>query len=136
MERYSSLSLRKTKAVRGGLHDRRGEAMKAGAGNRVVLVTCGTLVEGRKIARSVVSKRLAACVNVVPAPLDSYYTWKGKLETAREYLLVIKTTAKRLAELESEVKRLHSYEVPEFIALPIVAGSRDYLSWLSKSVRR
>jgi periplasmic divalent cation tolerance protein len=109
--------------------------MKAGAGNRVVLVTCGTRTEGRKIARSLVSKRLAACVNVVLAPLDSYYTWKGKLETAREYLLVIKTTAKRLDELEQEVKRLHSYDVPELIALSVAAGSKNYLKWLENSVR-
>jgi periplasmic divalent cation tolerance protein len=109
--------------------------MKAGGKNRIVLVTCGTLTEGRHIARSVVSKRLAACVNVVLSPIDSYYTWKGKLEAAREYLLVMKTTTKRLAELEGEVKRLHTYDAPEFIALPIVGGSRDYLQWLGNSVR-
>jgi periplasmic divalent cation tolerance protein len=108
--------------------------MKAGGKNRIVLVTCGTLTEGRRIARSVVSKRLAACVNVVLSPVDSYYTWKGKLESAREYLLVIKTTAKKLPELEKEVERLHTYDVPEFIALPIVAGSKSYLQWLASSV--
>ena len=109
--------------------------MRAGGKNRVVLVTCGTLSEGRKIARAVVGKRLAACVNVVLSPLDSYYTWKGKLEIAREYLLVIKTTAKHLPALEKEVKRLHSYDVPEFLALPIAAGSKDYLDWLGHSTR-
>ena len=108
--------------------------MKASGGNRVVLVTCGTLSEGRKIARHVVQRRLAACVNVLRSPMDSYYTWKGKLEVAREYLLVMKTTSKRLAELEKEVKRLHSYDVPEFIALPVAAGSKDYLTWLESSV--
>jgi len=108
--------------------------MKAGGQNRVVLVTCGTLTEGRHIARSVVSKRLAACVNVILSPADSYYTWKGKLEVAREYLLVIKTTANRLPELEKEVKRLHSYDVPEFLVLPVAAGSREYLAWLHASV--
>jgi periplasmic divalent cation tolerance protein len=111
-------------------------AMKAVRHNRVVLVTCETLTEGRHIARSVVSKRVAACVNVILSPADSYYTWKGKLERAREYLLVIKTTAKRLPDLEKEVKRLHSYDVPEFIALPIVAGSNKYISWLQASVRQ
>ena len=110
--------------------------MKAGGGNRVVLVTCGTLSEGRKIARRVVQKKLAACVNVLRSPMNSYYTWKGKLETAREYLLVIKTTVKRLPQLEKEVKRLHSYEVPEFIALAITDGSRAYLSWLQQSVSK
>ncbi len=109
--------------------------MKAGRRNGVVLVTCGTLSESRKIARRVVERRLAACVNVLRSPVDSYYTWKGKLEVAREYLLVMKTTSKRLAKLEKEVKRLHSYDVPEFIALPVAAGSKDYLTWLESSVR-
>jgi len=109
--------------------------MKASGGNRVVLVTCAKLSESRKIARRVVERRLAACVNVLRSPMDSYYTWKGKLEVAREYLLVMKTTSKRVAELEKEVKRLHSYDVPEFIALPVAAGSKDYLTWLESSVR-
>jgi len=108
--------------------------MKAGGRNRVVLVTCGTLSESRRIARRVVQKKLAACVNVLQSPMNSYYTWKGKLEVAREYLLVMKTTVKRLPQLEKEVKRLHSYEVPEFIALPITYGSRAYLSWVQQSV--
>ena len=109
--------------------------MKAGGQCRVVLVTCGTLREGTKIARLVVQKRLVACVNVLRSPMNSYYTWKGKLEVAREYLMVMKTSSKRLAELEKEVKRLHSYEVPEFIAIPVSAGSKDYLAWLESSVR-
>jgi periplasmic divalent cation tolerance protein len=108
--------------------------MKAGGRNRVVLVTCGTLSEGRKIARGVLQKRLAACVNMLLGPMNSYYAWKGKLEVAREYLLVMKTTSNRLAELEKEVKRLHSYEIPEFIAMAITDGSRSYLSWLRQSV--
>jgi periplasmic divalent cation tolerance protein len=101
---------------------------------RVVFVTCPTLALARKIARAVVQKRLAACVNIILSPVESLYTWKGKLEKAQEYLLVMKTTDKRLAELEREVKRLHSYDVPEFIALPISEGSRKYLSWLDDSV--
>jgi len=108
--------------------------MKAGGRNRVVLVTCGTLSGGRKIARGVLQKRLAACVNMLLGPMNSYFAWKGKLEVAREYLLVMKTTSNRLAELEKEVKRLHRYEVPEFIALAITDGSRSYLSWLQESV--
>jgi periplasmic divalent cation tolerance protein len=110
--------------------------MRAGRQNRVVLVTCETLTEGRHIARSVVSKRLAACVNVILSQADSYYAWKGKLQRTREYLLVIKTTAKRMPELEKEVKRLHSYDVPEFIAMPISAGSSEYISWLEASVKQ
>jgi periplasmic divalent cation tolerance protein len=110
--------------------------MKAGGPYRVVLVTCGTLTEGRLIARHVVSARLAACVNIVLSPAESLYTWKRKLEEAREYLLVMKTTAKRLAELEKEVKRLHSHDVPEFIALKITEGSESYLAWLDATVAK
>jgi periplasmic divalent cation tolerance protein len=110
--------------------------MKAGRQSRVVFVTCRTLAESRKIARGVIQKRLAACVNVLLSPMNSYYTWKGKVEVAREYLLVMKTSSKRLEELEKEVKLLHSYQVPEFIALAITDGSRAYLSWLKQSVGR
>ena len=109
--------------------------MRKGGQGRIVLVTCGTLTEARRIARSAVSKRLAACVNIILSPVESFYTWKGNLEKAREYLLVIKTTETRLAKLEKEVKQLHSYKVPEFIALPILGGSKDYLAWLRESVK-
>jgi periplasmic divalent cation tolerance protein len=95
---------------------------------------CGTLSEGRRIARRVVSAKLAACVNIILSPGESFYTWKGKLEKAQEYLLVMKTTVRRLSELEKEVKRIHSYDVPEFVALTISEGSREYLSWLEGSV--
>ncbi len=108
--------------------------MKKAGRSRIVLVTCGTLKEARRIARTAVQKHLAACVNIILSPVESFYTWKGKLEKAREYLLVMKTTAKRLAELENEVKRFHSYDVPEFIAIPITEGSKKYLSWLDESV--
>ena len=108
--------------------------MKTSKQTRVVLVTCGSLKEGKLIARKAVQKRLAACVNVVLSPVESVYTWKGKLEQSREFLLIIKTTLKRMSELEKEVKRLHSYEVPEFLVLPVVAGSNDYLSWLNANV--
>jgi periplasmic divalent cation tolerance protein len=107
----------------------------AAKNTRIVLVTCPSLAVVRKIARAVVQKRLAACVNVVRSPVESFYTWKGKLEQAREYLLVMKTVSERLKKLEKEVHRLHSYDVPEFIVLPIVAGSRKYLSWLGESVK-
>jgi periplasmic divalent cation tolerance protein len=110
--------------------------MKEGKQFRVVLVTCSSLTEARRIARRVVSKRLAACVNIVLSPVESFYTWKGNLEKTREYLLVIKTTTKRLAALEKAVMRLHSYDVPEFIALPIAAGSPNYLSWLQEGIKR
>ena len=102
---------------------------------RVVLVTCGTLEESRKIARAVVEKRLAACVNIVTHAVESFYMWEGKLENASEYLLVIKTNAQRLESLQKEILELHSYDTPEFVALPIVAGASGYLNWLGESVK-
>jgi len=99
---------------------------------RIVLVTCGSIAEARRIGRNVVEKKLAACANIVPG-VESIYKWKGKVERAREVLVVIKTNANRLPELEREVTRTHSYDVPEFIVLPIVAGSRNYLAWLQES---
>jgi periplasmic divalent cation tolerance protein len=110
--------------------------MVSGKGTRVVLVTCGSRKEARKIARGVVGKRLAACVNIGTAPVESVYRWKGKVETAREFLLVMKTTEARVRELENEVKRLHSYEVAEFLVMEVVAGAGEYLRWVGESVGR
>ena len=100
---------------------------------RIVLVTCGSASEARKIARDLVQKRLAACVNIISGPVESIYCWKGKVEKARERLLVIKTSTKRLKRLERAVRRLHSYETPEFLAVAVAAGSKPYLSWLNES---
>ena len=98
----------------------------------VVLVTCSTIVEARRIARAVVDARLAACVNILPGAVESVYRWKGKVEFARERLLLIKTSRKRLTKLRAALERLHSYDVPEFIALPIAAGSPAYLTWIEE----
>jgi len=106
--------------------------IRNGGRYRVVLVTCGSVSEARKIGRSVVERKLAACANVVPG-VESIYRWKGKVERAREVLVIMKTAANRLPDLEREVKRLHSYEVPEFIVLPLTAGSRDYLNWIGQN---
>jgi periplasmic divalent cation tolerance protein len=102
---------------------------------RVVLVTCGTLEEARKIARTTVERHLAACVNIVTHAIESFYAWEGKLEISSEYLLVMKTSEDRLAELEKQVTQLHSYDTAEFIVLPIVSGSEKYLKWLDESVK-
>ncbi|HUA01556.1 MAG TPA: divalent-cation tolerance protein CutA [Candidatus Aquilonibacter sp.] len=101
----------------------------------VVLVTCGSAAEARRIARAVVGEKLAACANILGARVQSLYRWKGKVESAKETLLIIKTTRRRLTALEKKIRALHSYDVPEFIALPIVSGSRGYLAWLTDSVR-
>lgn len=102
---------------------------------RVVLVTCGSEEEASRIARALVSQRLAACVNILDSPVRSVYRWKGRVETAMEHLLVIKTRRARLRSLEAVVKGLHSYQTPEIIALPLAEGSRRYLAWLDESVR-
>lgn len=109
--------------------------MERGMDARVVLVTCGSLAEGRKIAKAVVGEKLAACVNLISAPVESVYRWKGKVENAKEFLLIIKTVVGRLPDLEQEIARLHSYEVPEFLVLQVEGGSKSYLEWLIAEVR-
>lgn len=101
---------------------------------RIVLVTCASRQEAQKIAKVVVTAKLAACVNILSAPIESVYRWKGKVDTAKEFLLVMKTTSNKLPKLEKEVTRLHSYDVPEFLVLPVTGGSKAYLDWLLKSV--
>jgi periplasmic divalent cation tolerance protein len=106
--------------------------IRNGGRYRVVLVTCASMAEARKIGHAVVEKKLAACANIV-AGVESIYRWKGKVERAREALVIMKTSETRLRQLKREVKRLHSYDVPEFIALPIVAGSKEYLQWIGEN---
>src|SRR5579859_6554416 len=102
----------------------------------VVMVTCGSQAEAKKIARAVVEARLAACANVMGGPVQSIYRWKGKVEAAKEVLLLVKSTRKRFAALEREIRRLHSYEMPEIIAVAIAEGSKAYLQWVEESVAR
>jgi len=99
---------------------------------RVVLVMAGNEEEARNIARSLVEERLAACVNIV-ASVHSIYRWRSRIEEANEYMLLIKTGARQLPKLERRVAELHSYEVPEIIAMRLEAGSRPYLEWLAAS---
>jgi periplasmic divalent cation tolerance protein len=101
----------------------------------VVLVTCGSRKEARKIAHALVGQRLAACVSEIGVPVVSTYRWKGKVESAKEFVLLIKTSKERSATVRDAVRKLHSYEVPEIIALPIAAGSRAYLDWIATSVK-
>ncbi|HZC65096.1 MAG TPA: divalent-cation tolerance protein CutA [Candidatus Dormibacteraeota bacterium] len=107
---------------------------ESGLDARIVLVTVRTLSEGRRMARTVVKKRLAACVNILLSPVNSIYRWKEKVEVAHEYCLIIKTTGQCYPELEKEIVKLHSYDVPEIVALPISAGLPAYLTWLRASV--
>jgi periplasmic divalent cation tolerance protein len=101
---------------------------------QIILVTCGSKPEAKKIARALVAGHLAACVNILTAPVESVYRWKGSVESATEFLLLIKMTQRRFAALRREIERLHSYEVPEIISVPIGKGSPKYLRWLAESV--
>ena len=103
-------------------------------GSIVVLITVGSEQEAHKIAESLVNAKKAACVNIVPR-VDSLFRWKGKIESAHESLLLVKTRASLLPEIIDLVKEAHSYEVPEIIALPIVDGSKEYLKWLDGACR-
>lgn len=99
----------------------------------LVFSTVASAEDGERIARALVERRVAACVNVVPG-LTSFYRWEGRVQQDEERLLVIKTRADRFEELRSVLVDLHPYEVPEVIALPITAGHPAYLSWLDASV--
>ena len=101
---------------------------------KLVLSTCGSIDEARKLARALVEKQLAACVNIVPQ-IESVYCWEGKVETSTEYLLLIKTTAGAFDELRDILTELHSYDLPECIEIAIEDGSAAYLAWIGESVR-
>ncbi len=102
-------------------------------GEIVVFVTAGTEEEARRIAELLLGQRKAACVNIVPK-VDSLFWWQGKLDSAQESLLIIKTVASLLPEIVELVKGVHSYEVPEIIAMPIIGGNEDYLKWIDSEV--
>jgi periplasmic divalent cation tolerance protein len=99
----------------------------------VVFSTCGSAEEARKLARHLVETRVAACVNVIPG-VYSVFHWEGKIDESSEWLLVIKSTRARLEALESELRKMHSYSVPEVVALAIVDGSTDYLNWVDREL--
>lgn len=99
----------------------------------VVLSTCASKSEGRDIIKILLKKRLVACGNIVSG-VESKFWWKKKIEMARETLLVLKTERGKFKKLEDEISRLHSYDMPEIIALPVIKGSDKYLNWVSDSV--
>ena len=100
----------------------------------LVLTTVSNEAEAQKIAQELVERKLAACVNVVPK-IQSVYRWQGKVESAEEYLLLIKTTRARVDAVQRAIRELHSYELPEFVVISIDGGSPEYLSWIADSVR-
>ncbi len=99
----------------------------------VLLITTATEQEAHKIAELLLNERKAACVNIVPR-VDSLFWWQGKLDSAQESLLIVKTVARLLPEIIETVKKAHSYEVPEIIALPIISGNEDYLHWMDSEI--
>jgi periplasmic divalent cation tolerance protein len=99
----------------------------------VVFITTRDAEEAEKISKALVKRRLAACVNIVPE-VNSRFWWKDKLEESKESLLIVKTKGSILPEIVKAVKKLHSYSVPEIIALPIVGGNQDYLDWIDSEV--
>ena len=98
---------------------------------QIVLTACPDATSAERIARVLVEEGLAACVNILP-PMQSLYRWKGKIETASEQLLVIKSPVARFPAIRDRVRSLHPYELPEIIAVPIADGLPEYLAWLNK----
>jgi periplasmic divalent cation tolerance protein len=120
-----------------GAEERAMESGAAGAAAEramLVLVTAPTAERAAELARSLVSERLAACGNVVPG-IRSIYRWEGVVQDEPEALLLLKTTAGRFEQLRDRVLALHPYQVPEVVALPIEAGSRAYLEWITQETR-
>jgi periplasmic divalent cation tolerance protein len=101
---------------------------------RIVLSTAGSEDEARKIAHHLVENQLAACVNIV-SRIQSIYRWQGKVESGVEWLLLIKTTADKFDDVRDAIRGLHSYDLPECIAIAIEDGSREYLEWIGETVK-
>lgn len=101
--------------------------------NVLVLMTAATKREAQKIAQKLLDKHLIACANIY-GPVESRYRWQGKIEKAREFLVLMKSSQRLFAALSESVREIHSYEVPEVLALPIVEGFKPYLDWLNTSL--
>ena len=100
----------------------------------LVFSACESQQEAEKIALSLIEKHLAACVNLIPG-VESIYRWRGVLERSKEFLLVIKSSRELLPDLQAELSRMHSYEVPEVLAIPIVDGAEAYLNWMDRELK-
>jgi len=100
----------------------------------VILSTCATEEEAERLARVLLDARLAACINVIPR-VRSFYRWKGAIESGDECLLLIKSSRGLFGELKAALEKVHSYEVPEMVALPVVEGAANYLEWMVTNLR-
>ncbi len=103
-------------------------------GRKIVLTTVSSREEGQEIAHALVERRLAACVNI-SGPIESIYRWKGAVESAAEWLLLIKTTAEKFPAVRDAIRELHSYDLPECIMLSIEDGSPEYLKWIEDNTQ-
>jgi periplasmic divalent cation tolerance protein len=101
----------------------------------VVISTCGSSEEAQKIARHLVEKRLAACATIIPGA-KSIYHWEGKTEESEEWLVMIKTSQDLFESLKAELQSIHSYQTPEIIAVPILAGLESYLAWMDRELEQ
>lgn len=99
----------------------------------VIFIACGSKKEALSISGALLKKRLVACANIIDN-VSSKFWWNGKIDKADESLVMAKTKHDHFPRIEREVKRLHGYDLPEIIAIPVVAGSRDYLDWVKSSV--
>nr|BAL58440.1 periplasmic divalent cation tolerance protein [Candidatus Acetothermum autotrophicum] len=100
-----------------------------------VVTTVASKDEGERIARALLEQRLAACVQIV-GPIESFYWWQGKINKSEEWMCIAKTEMRLFQQIEETMKALHSYEVPEILAVPVSAGSDDYLQWLAEQVHQ
>ncbi len=101
----------------------------------LVLSNCPGSISAKKIARELVNDKLAACVNIIPG-VKSFFSWVGKVDTANEHLLIIKTTLDLYDAVEKRIKKMHPYELPEIIAVPIHTGFAGYLDWISTNTKK
>ena len=97
------------------------------------MITTSSKDEAQRISQALLEQKKAACVNIIPN-IGSSFWWNGKIDSSREYLLIVKTKASLLNELVNIVKQMHSYEIPEVIALPVVGGNSEYLKWIDETI--
>ncbi len=100
----------------------------------IILSTCGTRSDAEKIARDLVKRRLAACVNIMP--VSSFYRWKGRIDVGREYLIIAKSRSENFAKVKSRILAIHSYELPELLSLRVDHGYKKYLDWIDHETRK
>ncbi len=101
----------------------------------VIFVTCASRQEATKITERLLGERLVACANIIEG-INSFFWWKGRIDRAKELLVIMKSLRRNFGKIKKRIKKLHSYEVPEIIALPIIAGDRTYLKWIDESVKK